>query len=120
MNISYFRPSATRVIRQPFPRSSARERGKEGEPALQPKLLPALAQGAQPQRVEPDEAGGVAVVVGDGAFLERDEILVIERAGTFASDHGDVTLVEFEPHLAPDEFLAAVDRGLQHFAFRRE
>jgi hypothetical protein len=36
-----------------------------------------------------------------------------------AADHGDAALVELEPHLAADEFLA-VDGGLEHFALRRE
>jgi hypothetical protein len=31
-----------------------------------------------PQRVEADEAGRVAVIVGDRAFREGDEILVVE------------------------------------------
>ncbi len=46
--------------------------------ALKPQLLLALAERAQPQRVELDEAGGVAVVVGDSTFLEGDEVLVVQ------------------------------------------
>ena len=32
-----------------------------------------------------------------------------------ATDHGDGVVVELEPHLAADEFLAAVDGGLEDF-----
>src|SRR5713226_5985799 len=47
----------------------------QSERALQqPELLLALPQRAQSERVEPDEAGGVAMVVGDSAFLEGDEV----------------------------------------------
>src|ERR1700726_3064411 len=49
-----------------------------GEDApLQPQLLLALAERAQPQRVEFDKTRRVAVIVGDGAFLEGDEILIV-------------------------------------------
>jgi len=37
-----------------------------------------------------------------------------------ATDHGDGVVVELEPHLAADEFLAAVDGDLEDFALRRE
>src|SRR4051812_18193802 len=61
--------------------------------ALQSELLLALAERAQPQRVELDEARGVAVVVGDGAFLESDQILIVQRIFALAADHDDVALV---------------------------
>jgi hypothetical protein len=38
---------------------------------LQPQLLLALAERAQPQRVELDEAGGVAMIVGDRTLNAR-------------------------------------------------
>jgi hypothetical protein len=52
---------------------TARYRG-----ALGLRLLSPLSQGAQAQRVELDESGGVLVIVGDGAFLEGHEILVVK------------------------------------------
>src|SRR6266566_937783 len=58
--------------------------------SLELQLLPPLPQCAQPQRVEADEARRVAVVVGDGAFLERHQVLVIERIRALAADHRDV------------------------------
>src|SRR4051794_38672145 len=45
---------------------------------LQTKLLFALAEGTHPQRIELDEARRIAVVVGDRAFLEGDEFLVVQ------------------------------------------
>jgi hypothetical protein len=45
---------------------------------LQAQLLVALAERAQPERIELDEARGVAVIVGDGAFLESDEVLIVQ------------------------------------------
>ena len=73
-----------------------------------------------PQGVELDEAGRVAVVVGDGAFLEGYEVLVVKRVRALAADHRDITLVKLEPHLAADEFLAAVNGSLEHCALRGE
>src|SRR5260221_1381612 len=61
--------------------------------ALQSQLLLALAERAQPQGVELDEAGGVAVIVGDRAFLEGDEVLIVQRVLALASNHDDVALV---------------------------
>src|SRR5882762_8418114 len=46
---------------------------------LQPQLLLALAERAQPQGVELDEARGVAMIVGHGTFLEGDEVLIVQR-----------------------------------------
>ena len=44
---------------------------------LQPEFPLALAEGAQAQRIELDEARGIAVIIGDRAFLEGDEILIV-------------------------------------------
>jgi hypothetical protein len=38
-----------------------------------------LPQRAQPQRVELDEARGVAVIAGDRTFLEGDEVLIVSE-----------------------------------------
>src|SRR5665213_998336 len=73
----------------------------------------------QAQRVEPDEAGGVALVV-DLIFLEGDVGEAVERARRFPPDHADMALIELEPHRALDMLLAAVDQRLQHLAFGRE
>ena len=45
-----------------------------------------LGERAQAQRVELDEARRVVLVVGDGAFLEGDEVLVVERIRAVAAD----------------------------------
>src|ERR1700677_3124950 len=82
--------------------------------------LPPLRQGPQAQRVQLDEAGGVLVVVGDGALLEGDEVLVVQRVRTVAADHMNAALVELEPHPARDHLLALVDENLQHLALGRE
>src|SRR5262249_45152573 len=87
---------------------------------LQLQLLLALPERAQPQRVEPDEAGGVALVVGNRTFLEGDEILIVERIRALAPDHADASLVELEPHIAGHVGLRLVDRSLQHLALGRE
>ena len=100
-------------------RPRVRVEGSAGS-ALQPQFPFPLRQGAQPQRVELDEARGVAVVVGDGALLEGDEVLVVERIGALAADDVDAALVELQPHLAGDQFLALVDERLQHLALGRE
>src|SRR3990167_4235808 len=76
--------------------------------------LVALGQHAQAQGVELDEAAGVAVVVGDLALLEGDQVLVVEAVGAFAADDGDIALVELDPHPAGDLGLAIVDGRLQH------
>ena len=47
------------------------------------KLAPPVPLRAdpEPERIQPDEAGGVALVVAARAFLEGDEVLVVERCG---------------------------------------
>src|SRR5579863_4664 len=87
---------------------------------IQPEFPLALAEGAQAQRVELDEARGIAMIVGDRAFLEGDEILIVQRISAFAADHDDVALVELEANPASDVLLAEIDRRLQHLALGRE
>src|SRR4030081_2376483 len=74
-------------------------------------LRAALAQGAQaqPERVQLDEAFGVALIVGTLVFLEGDVLHGIERLGRLAADHRGVALVELQPHRAGHVLLAAVD-----------
>ena len=79
-----------------------------------------MAERAQPQRVEPDEALGVLLVVGALVVLEGDERRRIERVRALAAGHHHVALVELEPHLALDVLLALVDQRLQHLALGRE
>src|SRR5581483_738465 len=88
--------------------------------SLKLQLLLPLPKRAQTQGVEPDEAGRVAVVVGDRAFLEGDKVLIVERILALAPDHGDRALVEPQAHAAGHEFLALVDRDLQHLALWRK
>src|SRR3546814_9712302 len=82
--------------------------------------LPAPGLDPQPQRVEADEAGGVALVVAARPFLEGDEILVIERQRTLPADHRGVALVKLHSDGAAHMLLALVDQRLQHLALRRE
>src|SRR6266850_1288214 len=115
----------TLVARGPSTYGSRRSPGRRKEKprrsvSLQPQLLLALAERAQPQGVELDEARGVTMIVGDRAFLEGDEILIVQRILALAPDHDDVALVEFEAHAAGDIGLAVIDRRLQHLALRRE
>jgi hypothetical protein len=51
-------------------------------------------------RVEPDEASGVAPVVGDVTVLERHQTLVVERIFALASDCADAAVLALEPHAA--------------------
>src|SRR5262245_61589980 len=64
--------------------------GRDNSPR---QLAPALRQRAQAQRLEPDEALRVLLIVGDRAVLERDEFLIVERIGTVATDDGSLALV---------------------------
>ncbi len=50
-----------------------------GDFEIKAPLLPPLPQRAQAQGIEADEALGIAVIVGDRAFLEGDEVLIVER-----------------------------------------
>src|SRR5277367_5625946 len=81
-------------------------------------LRAALTQAAQAEaeRVQLDEAFGVALVVGAGVFLEGDVLHRIERLWGLAADHRGVALVELEPHRAAHILLALVDQRLQHLA----
>src|SRR5215470_6041243 len=70
--------------------------------ALRPlvHLAPPAPEGAQAQRIQADEAGSVAVVVGDRALLEGDEVLIVERIWARPPDHPGAALVQFESHLS--------------------
>src|SRR3546814_4671933 len=81
--------------------------------------LPAPGLDPQPQRVEADEAGGVALVVAARPFLEGDEILVIERQRTLPADHRGVALVKLHSDGAAHMLLALVDQRLPHLADRK-
>src|SRR5215813_13511684 len=83
---------------------------------LQLQFFLTLPERAQPERVESDKTGRVAVVIGDRPLLEGDQVLVVKRVGTFAADHDGVAFIELEPHFATDELLTAINRGLKHFA----
>src|SRR5207253_3797 len=79
-----------------------------------------LRQRPQPQRVQPDEARRIAVVVAALPFLEGDEVLVVERKRALAANDEGIALVELHPHRPAHMLLAPVDQGLQHLALRRE
>src|SRR5512143_2860114 len=84
-------------------------------------LRSALTRGAQAQaqRIQLDEAFGVALVVGPLVVLEGNRLHRVERLRRLAADHGRVALVELEPHRAADVLLALVDQRLQHLALGR-
>src|SRR5271165_6418004 len=93
---------------------------RRGALCLRRRLLPPFRQRPQAKGVELDEAGGVVVVVGHGAFLEGDEVLVIKRVRAVAADHINPALVELEPHASGDHLLALVDQRLQELALGGE
>src|SRR5262249_25641558 len=61
---------------------------------------------AQAERVELDEALGVALVVGAGVLLEGDVREAVEGVRRLAPDDARRALVELEPHGAGDALLA--------------
>src|SRR5690242_8685944 len=73
----------------------------------------------QTQRVELDEALGIALIVYD-VLLERDMREDVEGFRRFTPDHPDMALVELEADRALDVVLALVDQGLEHLALRGE
>src|SRR3546814_20956551 len=81
--------------------------------------LPAPGLDPQPQRVEADEAGGVALVVAARPFLEGDEILVIERQWTLPADPRGVALVQLHSDGAAPMLLALVYQRRQPLPPRR-
>src|SRR5579862_519251 len=82
-------------------------------------LLPKRFRQAQPERVQFDEALGVALVV-DLILLEGDVREAVEALRRFAPDHAGKALVELEPHGALDALLALIDERLQHQPLGRE
>jgi hypothetical protein len=93
-------PGARLIVRSDGP---AGDQGGDhlGE-GVGPGLVSRLARHAQAQGVQLDEAAGVAVVVGDLAFLEGDQVLVVQAVGAFAADDRDIALVELDRDLAGD------------------
>src|SRR6476469_7695729 len=92
-----------RHARKPSPHGSVFIRDKK---CLQPlkarplalELSASLRERAQPHGVQPDETGRVAMVVGDVAFFESHEFLIVERIRAFAADHAHPAFVEFYRH----------------------
>src|ERR1700680_856082 len=82
----------------------------------------AVAGGKCPeaQRIQPDEAGGVLLVVGATVVLEGDQGVRIKGLRASAAGDDDVALVKLEPDGAFDMLLALVDQALQHAALGRE
>src|SRR5262249_20699180 len=91
-----------------------------GKTRSQLQLLFPLPKRPQAQRVEANETCGIALVVGDGALLERDQVLVVERVATLPTNHADPALVQLEPDAAGHVGLRLVDGSLQHLPLRRE
>src|SRR5690606_36856637 len=103
-------------------RTTARPQSS-GSPGLRASALVtglALAQHAQAQGVQLDEALSVVVVIGLDAFLEGHQVLIVQALVALAADDGDIALVELDPHHARDLGLGVVDGGLQHLALGRE
>src|SRR5579871_5028512 len=89
-----------------------------GEQSMGPLFSPALQQ-AKAQRVQLDEAGGVALVI-DLVGLEGDMGEAVEGLGRFAADDAQGPLVELQSHRAFHMLLALVDEGLEHLALGAE
>src|SRR5205814_3097303 len=90
-------------------------------PAAYRSVVRVLPQGAdlQAQPVEANEPFGVVLIV-DLVSLKRDEIVAIQRAGGFATDHKAIALVELEPDGPCDIVLRLVNSSLQHGTLRGE
>ena len=79
-----------------------------------------LRRDFQAQGVQPDEAGGVVLVVGLGRVgFHRGDVRVVEAHRGFAAADHDVALVKFHAHGAGDVLLDLLDVGLQREAFGR-
>src|SRR5208282_6928865 len=83
-------------------------------------LALSFRQGAQTQSVKLDEAGGIAMIIGDSPFLEGHQFLIVKRIGALSANHRHIAFVELYPNPSRDFFLALVDQTLQQFAFRSE
>src|ERR1700730_18677868 len=73
----------------------------------------------QAQRIEPDEALGVALVV-DRVLLKGDVAEAVEALRRPPADNPGRSLVELEAHDPLDILLALVDQRLEHLALGRE
>src|SRR6202008_3436516 len=87
---------------------------------LTPFGAPPRRERPQSQGVELDEAARVAVIIGDRAFLQSDELLVVKREWAFASDGPGGAFIKLERPAAGDGPLTLVDQRLEHLALRRE
>src|SRR5262245_49743252 len=101
-------------------RSSSRRSGHISEAITLSVGAAALAEKAQAERVELDEASRVLLIVGAGIILESHDRVRVERFRRRAADDNDVALIELEPDLAFDMLLALIDQRLQHLAIGRE
>src|SRR2546423_10242982 len=70
----------------------------DSRPVAYRSAVRVLPQGAdlQAQPVEANEPFGIVLIV-DLVSLKCDEIVPIQRAGGFATDHKSIALVELEP-----------------------
>src|SRR5579859_2024874 len=98
---------ADAVPRLPWHRVFPARAGSDLRPALRE-----IAR-AQPQAVEADEAGRVALVVPALHALHRRDLQVVERVLRPAAAGDDVALVELEAHGAGNVFLTFVHQRLQ-------
>ena len=79
-----------------------------------------LRRDFQAQAVQPDETGGVVLVVGFGRVgLHRGDVRVVEAHRGFATADHDVALVKFHTHRAGDVPLRFLDVSLERVAFGR-
>src|SRR5204863_10036882 len=74
---------------------------------------------SQPERVELDEAFGVALVV-DRVGLEGREPLLVERVRRATTDNDDASAVELHARLARHGLLRRVTRSAHQLRLRRE
>ena len=99
-NSGWKRPSRSPLPRRRLPPDGEAERDRRVRAsrrrfrsALGRRLLLSLRQRPEPQRIELDEAGRVVLVVGNRAFLEGDEVRVVERVWAVAADDIDSAFV---------------------------
>ena len=75
----------------------------------------------QPQRIEPDKASRVVLVVSLGRIgLHGGNLRIVEANRALAARADDIALVELKPHGSGDIFLRLCDKRLERLALRSE
>src|ERR1700719_3591874 len=74
----------------------------------------------QSQRVQADETGRVALIVGGFLAFHGRDFWIVEALRTFPTSDDDVALIKFEANQAGDVTLGFGDERLKRFAFGRK